>query len=73
MRKLSRECEKMEKSRQDSLTRLYDVEKSRDQLKARLDTSSEALGKRKSAAGSYKMRTRTLSRTPKKCRKKFRD
>ena len=30
MRKLSRECEKMEKSRQDSLTRLYDVEKSRD-------------------------------------------
>ena len=45
MRKLSRECEKMEKSRQDSLTRLYDVEKSRDQLKARLDTSSEALGK----------------------------
>ena len=45
MRKLSRECEKMEKSRQDGLTRLYDVEKSRDQLKARLDTSSEALGK----------------------------
>ena len=35
----------MEKSRQDGLTRLYDVEKSRDQLKARLDTSSEALGK----------------------------
>ena len=28
-----------------TLTRLYDVEKSRDKLKTRLDTSSQALGK----------------------------
>lgn len=43
--KLSNECEQIEKSRSDNLTRLLDVEKSRDKMKARLDNSSEALGK----------------------------
>eukprot|EP00943_MAST-04B_sp_MAST-4B-sp1_P001398 g1398.t1 len=42
---LSNECEQIEKAKNDNLTRLYDIEKSRDKLKTKLDNSSQALGK----------------------------
>ena len=45
LHKLTSECEQIDNSRSENLTRLYDVEKSRDKLKTRLDTSSQALGK----------------------------
>ena len=45
LHKLTSECEQIDNSRSENLTRLYDVEKSRDKLKTRLDNSSQALGK----------------------------
>ena len=36
LHKLTSECEQIDNSRSENLTRLYDVEKSRDKLKTRL-------------------------------------